>query len=249
MTDALVLTNVAKAFGPIRVLEDINLRVGRTERHALIGPNGAGKSTLFNLISGRFRPSAGSIMLEGQRIDGKKPHRLNRAGLSRSFQITQVFNNMTVADNVRLGVMGRHGQRWSLFRRGAAWKSIEAETEALLADARLEAYRDALASSLAYSQLRALEICMTLATGPAIILLDEPTAGMSREESAHTSALMLRMARGRGLLVVEHDMDVVFHVADRISVLVNGRILVTGTPEEVRRDPRVREAYLGEAQA
>jgi branched-chain amino acid transport system ATP-binding protein len=241
----LVLEGVAKHFGLVRVLESIDLAIARGERHALIGPNGAGKSTLFNLISGRFAPSRGSIRLEGQEIAGLPPHRLSRAGVGRSFQITHIFNDLTVRDNVTLAIMGRHGRRWSFFRRGGLWRTIDAETEALLADAGLAGLADQAAGSLPYSDQRALEICMTVATGAALVLLDEPTAGMSREETAVTIAFIRRMTEGRTLVLVEHDMDVVAHLADRVSVVAEGRILVTGTPPEVAANERVRAAYLG----
>lgn len=243
--DMLVLDNVSKSFGSIRVLESINLEVAQGERHALIGPNGAGKSTLFNLISGRFAVSGGSIAMNGREISGLPPHALNRAGLGRSFQITHIFDNLTVRENVLLSVMGKYGKRWSFFRRGAVWDAIRAETENLLALGNLSIHADKTAGRLAYSEQRALEICMTVATGADVVLLDEPTAGMSREETTETINFIREMTVGRTLIMVEHDMGVVFNLADRVSVVAFGRILMTGTPEEVQNDPRVREAYLG----
>ena len=242
----LELRGVAKNFGPIDVLTDIDVTLTAGERRALIGPNGAGKSTLFNLVSGRFPPSKGSIRLAGTRIDGRPAHRLNRMGLSRSFQITQVFPGLPVHDNVYVAVMSGHGRRWPLLRAGPVWRRIAEETRALIAQAGLASLAELPAGTLAYSEQRALEICMTVATGPKLILLDEPTAGMSRAEAAATVAFIARMTEGRTLLMVEHDMDVVFGLADSISVLTHGRILATGTPAEIRDDPRVQAAYLGE---
>lgn len=247
MTDVtLSLASVAKSFGIVRVLEAIDLEIARGERHALIGPNGAGKSTLFNLISGAFAPTSGTITLNGSTIGGLVPHKINRAGLGRSFQITHVFDKLTVRENIMLSVMGRFGKRWSLLRRGPVWNDIGRETDAILEGANLTARAHKRAGDLAYSEQRAVEICMTVGTGADLILLDEPTAGMSREETEHVITFIRRMTEGRTLVMVEHDMDVVFNLADRVSVLVNGRILMTGTPAEIRADARVKEAYLGE---
>ena len=246
-SDVLVLRSVAKHFGQIRVLENIDLTIARGERHALIGPNGAGKSTLFNLISGRFPLSAGSISLNAREISGLPPHLLNRAGLGRSFQITHIFNRMSVRDNILLSVMSRHGKRWSFLRRGSVWRTIDEETDGLLEGSNLAHHADRDAGTLPYSDQRALEICMTVATGAEIVLLDEPTAGMSREETALTISFIRKLTEGRTLVMVEHDMDVVFGLADRVSVVANGSILATGTPQEIANDARVRKAYLGDA--
>ncbi|RJG44449.1 MULTISPECIES: ABC transporter ATP-binding protein [unclassified Mesorhizobium] len=244
----LSLSSVQKSFAMVRVLEAIDLDIAKGERHALIGPNGAGKSTLFNLISGAFAPTSGSIQLNGASVAGLVPHKLNRAGLGRSFQITHVFDKLTVRENIRLAVMGRFGKRWSFLRRGAVWDEIDRETDALIAGANLSPQSETNAGDLAYSEQRAVEICMTVGTGAEVILLDEPTAGMSREETAHIITFIRKITEGRTLVMVEHDMDVVFNLADRVSVLVNGRILVTGTPAEIRSDARVREAYLGDGE-
>lgn len=245
MSEVLVVNDVAMRFGPIRVLEAIDLRLKQGERHALLGPNGAGKSTLFNLISGRFAPTAGTILLDGKRIDGQPPHRLSRMGLARSFQITHIFDGLSVRENIYMAVMSGHGRRWSMLRSGAAWRTIQEETDQLLKAARLDAMCKRTAGTLTYSEQRSLEICMTVATKPSLILLDEPTAGMSHEETSHMIEFISRITSGRTLLMVEHDMGVVFGLADRISVLVNGRILATGTPEEIRANQQVQDAYLG----
>ena len=245
--NALTLNAVEKRFGPARILKDVNLAVREGERHALLGPNGAGKSTLFNLISGRDRPTAGSIKLFDREISGFNPSAINRAGLGRSFQITNVVAGVSVRDNLLIGVMGRHGQRWPLRRRGALWRRTEETVDEVMELIRLTGDRDRPAGDLTYSQQRSLEIGMTLATDPRVILLDEPTAGMSRDETAYTIELIERVTANRTLLIVEHDMEVVFRLADRVSVLVYGSVLSTGTPEEIRADQRVQEAYLGEA--
>ena len=240
----LVVRGVAKSFGPIAVLDEINMSLAAGERRAVIGPNGAGKSTLFNLVSGRFAVTKGSILLNNKRIDGTAPHRLNRMGLSRSFQITQIFKGLSLYDNIYLAVMSRHKRRWAISRFGPAWKTIHQETEQLLDLAQLTPLARKQAGTLAYSEQRALEICMTVATGPSIILLDEPTAGMSRSETSNMVAFIDRMTKNCTLMMVEHDMDVVFGLADTISVLANGRILATGTPEAIRNNQQVQDAYL-----
>jgi branched-chain amino acid transport system ATP-binding protein len=247
MTAAVLeLRGIAMSFGNARILSDVELAVAGGERHAIIGPNGAGKSTLFNLVSGLLRPTAGSIHLKGERVDGLDPERLSRKGLARSFQITSVFPRLSVFENLRLGVMARRGIRFDIWRPIAARRALNEETEALLHKVGLGLRRDTPAGDLTYSEQRALEIGMTLATGADVILLDEPTAGMSRDETKRAVELMREVTEGKTLVVVEHDMDVVFSLCDRVSVLVYGEILATGTPEAIRADPRVQEAYLGE---
>jgi len=245
----LELENVGKHFGALKVMEGVNLTIADGERHALIGPNGAGKSTLFNMISGMFPPTAGEIRLRGRRISGLPPHEINRLGLSRSFQITNIFHRLSVFENLRIGVMARHGVRYGLFVPISRMRTINDEAEAILERVRLTQRRDHSAGDLTYSEQRALEIGMTLATGADVILLDEPTAGMSREESQRAVELIREVTEGKTLLVVEHDMNVVFSLCDRVSVLVYGRILATGTPDEIRNNAEVQEAYLGEEAA
>lgn len=242
----LALQGVTKSFGPAQILHGVELPVRRGERHAVIGPNGAGKSTLFNLISGLFPPTAGSILLNGREIAGLAPHQINRLGLSRSFQITNIYHRLSVFENLRLGVMARHGLRFSLFRPISSLRAVNEESDALLERIRLGRRRDHPAGDLTYSEQRALEIGMTLATGPEIILLDEPTAGMSQEETHYVIELIREVTEGKTLLVVEHDMNVVFSLCDRISVLVYGELLATGAPDEIRANRAVQEAYLGE---
>jgi branched-chain amino acid transport system ATP-binding protein len=244
-SDILVLDDLKKSFGGLQIMRGVNLAVRRGERHAVIGPNGAGKSTLFNLISGALPPTAGSIRLNGTAIHGMAPERINRMGLARSFQITSVFGRMTAFENLRIGVMARHGLRLDLLSRIGRRKRLNEDARQLLELVRLGHRADSLAADLTYSEQRSLEIAMTLATGAEIILLDEPTAGMSREETAHVVDLIREVTSGKTLMMVEHDMSVVFGLCDRISVLVYGTILATGTPDEIRANSQVRDAYLG----
>jgi branched-chain amino acid transport system ATP-binding protein len=243
------IDDLHKSFGPLAIINGVNLEVGRGERHALLGPNGAGKSTLFNLISGAFPPTSGSISLNGKVISGKSPEEINRIRLSRSFQITNVFPRLSALENIRMGVMARHGVRFNLWRRVSRMRAINDESQAVLEHVRLGHRIDTPAGDLAYSEQRTLEIGMTLATGPEVVLLDEPTSGMSREETSYIVELIREVTKGKTLLMVEHDMGVVFGLCDRISVLVYGRILATGLPEQIRANREVQEAYLGEEAA
>ena len=243
---SLQLIGLTKSFDQISVIRGVNLEVLAGERHAVIGPNGAGKSTLFNLISGMFPLSAGEIRLRGRSINGLPPHRINRSGLARSFQITNIFHRMSVFENLRIGVMARHGVRYGLFRPVAGMRRVNDETHEILELVHLEDRADDMAGDLTYSEQRALEIGMTLTTGADVILLDEPTAGMSREETARAVELIRDVTKGKTLLMVEHDMSVVFSLCDRVSVLVYGEILATDTPERISANREVQEAYLGE---
>jgi branched-chain amino acid transport system ATP-binding protein len=247
MTGIVEIHKLNKSFGPLHIIRDLSLSIAQGERHAIIGPNGAGKSTLFNLISGLFAPSSGEIRLNGRSIAGRKPHDVNRLGLARSFQITNIFPKLSIFENARMGVMARHGYRFSLFRRASSLRKVNEETNELLELVRLSAARDKLAGDLAYSDQRALEIAMTLSTGASVVMLDEPTAGMSTDETAYVIELIRRVTADKTLLVVEHDMSVVFSLCDRISVLVYGEILATGAPDEIRSNAKVQAAYLGDA--
>jgi branched-chain amino acid transport system ATP-binding protein len=242
----LELKALHKSFGETRIIRGVDLTVLRGQRHALIGPNGAGKSTLFNLISGHYTPSSGDIVLNGSSIAGFAPYIINRLGLSRSFQITNVFPRMSVAENLRISIMGRHGHRLTLFRPIRGLGEVNDEVEEYLHKLRLVRRRDSLAGDLAYSEQRILEMGMALATDPAVLILDEPTAGMSRDETTYIVDLIRRVTEGRTLLVVEHDMSVVFTLCDQVSVLVYGEIIASGEPAAVRADKKVQEAYLGE---
>ena len=245
----LELHDLHKSFAETPIIRGVTLVVRRGQRHGLIGPNGAGKSTLFNLISGQFAPTSGDILLNGRSIAGVSPHLINRRGLSRSFQITSLFPRMSVAENLRIAVMGHHGHRFTLFRPVANLRRVSSRVDEHLEKLRLQRRRHDMAGDLAYSEQRALEIGMALATDPEILLLDEPTSGMSRDESAYVVELIREVTERKTLLVVEHDMSVVFDLCDHVSVLVYGEILVSGAPETVRADHRVQEAYLGEEAA
>ncbi|RWR05459.1 ABC transporter ATP-binding protein [Paenirhodobacter populi] len=244
--DILVLDHLCKSFGPVEVTRDVNLVIREGERHALIGPNGAGKSTLFHLISGNYKPTSGSIRLDGDEIGGLDPARVNRRGLARSFQITNIFPGLSVAENLRLAVMRRYGLQFNFWRRVTHLRRVNAEVDDLLQKIRLTAKARSIAGDLPYSDQRSLEIGMTLASDPKVILLDEPMAGMSHEETEYTTDLIRDITAGRTLMIVEHDMDVIFTLADRITVLVYGEIIATGTPQQIRESARVKEAYLGE---
>jgi branched-chain amino acid transport system ATP-binding protein len=244
-TPALRLSGVCKSFGRSTILKEVNLIVAAGERHAVIGPNGAGKSTLFNVISARFPASRGRIELKGQDIEGMCPRDINRKGLCRSFQITNIFPNLTVFDNLRCAVLWTLGYRYSFWHRLSRLRDAQARADGVLAQIGLSRRREVLAGVLTYAEQRALEIGITIAGGADVILLDEPTSGMSRSESDEAVALIRKVTEGKTLVMVEHDMSVVFGLADRISVLVYGQILASGTPAEIRANPAVQEAYLG----
>jgi len=242
---ALELKNLRKSFGKSEIIRGANLAVRPGERVAIIGPNGAGKSTLFNLISGRLAPSSGDILLGGERINGKTPFEINRLGLSRSFQITNIFPKLSVFENLRCGVLWSLGYKYTFLKFLANLHDANARASELLAMTGLEKKRDVLATHLTYAEQRALEIGVTIAGGAHVILLDEPTAGMSRSETRRFIDLIRDVTVGKTLLTVEHDMGVVFGLADRIAVVVYGEVIAFDTPEAVRADARVQEAYLG----
>ena len=246
---SLELKDLRKSFGKTEIIRGVNLAVRPGERIGIIGPNGAGKSTLFNLISGRFAPSSGQVLLNGQRIDGQQPYEINRAGLSRSFQITHVFPKLSVFENLRCGLLWSMGYKYSFWKFLADLKDANERTLELMSMIKLDKKRDMLAANLTYSEQRALEIGITIAGGAPVILLDEPTAGMSRSESRDFVRLIKEVTVGKTLLTVEHDMGVVFGLADKIAVVVYGEVIDFDLPENVRANPRVQEAYLGSAVA
>jgi branched-chain amino acid transport system ATP-binding protein len=239
------LRDVRKNFGQTEIIRGVTLDISAGERHALIGPNGAGKTTLFNLISGRFPLTAGEIRLDSTRIDTLAPQRINRLGLSRSFQITSIFHRLSVFENIRCSLLWTRGYRYSLWHTLARQRALNEETDRLLVEINLADRRDIQAGLLSYAEQRALEIGMTIAGGATAILLDEPTAGMSNTETDHAIALIRRVTEGKTLLMVEHDMQVVFGLADTITVLVYGRVIASGAPAVIRADRAVKEAYLG----
>ncbi len=245
MTSALQLTDVKKSFGKTAIINGVNLDVVQGERHAIIGPNGAGKSTLFNLISGRFPISSGDIKLNNHSISGLPAYEINRKGLSRSFQVTNIFHRMSVFENIRCSVLWSLGYHYSFWQRMSKLKDANQRAEQVLVEIGLSSRRNLPAGILSYAEQRALEIGVTIAGGANVILLDEPTAGMSRSESDAAVELIRNVSKNKTLIVVEHDMGVVFGLADRISVLVYGEIIATGTPTEIRSNKKVQEAYLG----
>jgi len=246
---ALELKNLHKSFGKTEIIRGAQLAVTVGERVAVIGPNGAGKSTLFNLISGRLPLTSGQVLLHGERIDGLKPYEINRKGLSRSFQITNIFPKLSVFENLRCGVLWSLGYRYSFWRFLSGLHDANERADRLLAQVGLARKRDTLAMNLTYAEQRALEIGVTIAGGASVILLDEPTAGMSKTETAHFIALIREVTQGKTLLTVEHDMGVVFGLADKIAVVVYGEVIAFDTPENVRANARVQEAYLGSSVA
>ncbi len=246
---ALELKDLRKSFGKTEIIRGASIAISAGERIAVIGPNGAGKSTLFNLISGRIEPTSGDILLNGQRINGKRPFEINRMGLSRSFQITNIFPNLSVFENLRCGVLWSLGYKYTFFKFLADLDDANAMADKLMAMIKLDKKRDVQAINLTYAEQRALEIGVTIAGGANVILLDEPTAGMSKSETKRFISLIKEVTVGKTLLTVEHDMGVVFGLADKIAVVVYGEVIAFDTPEAVRANARVQEAYLGSSVA
>ncbi len=242
---ALELRNLRKSFGKTEIIRGASLAVKPGERVAVIGPNGAGKSTLFNLISGRFAPTSGEILLHGRKIEGLKPYEINRLGLARSFQTSNLFSRLSVFENLRCAVLWSLGYRYAFWKFLAALHDANDRAEEVLDMIALHKRRDVLAMNLTYAEQRALEIGITIAGGASVVLLDEPTAGMSRSETTRFVELIREVTVGKTLLTVEHDMGVVFGLADKIAVLVYGEVIAFDTPEKVRDDEHVKEAYLG----
>jgi branched-chain amino acid transport system ATP-binding protein len=246
---ALELRAICKQFGATSIIRDLSLEIIRGERHAIIGPNGAGKSTLFNLISGCDHPTSGSIRLNGEEVTRMPPHAIHRRGLARSFQVTNIFPRLSVYENIRCSVLWSLGYRYSFWQRIERLRDANEQTERVLEQIRLSARRDTPAGVLTYAEQRALEIGITIAGDTRVVLLDEPTAGMSRAEAAAAVELIHSVSHGRTLVMVEHDMGVVFDLADRISVLVYGQVIATDVPARIRANEAVRSAYLGSAHA
>jgi branched-chain amino acid transport system ATP-binding protein len=242
---AIELRDVCKRFGRTEIIRGVNLSISRGERHAIIGPNGAGKTTLFNLISGRFPISSGSITVDGKSTANLAPQEINRLGLSRSFQITSIFPRMTVFENIRCGLLWSKGYRYSFWNLLGRQKALNEAADQLLERLKLSDRRNLQAGLLSYAEQRALEIGITIAGGAEIILLDEPTAGMSHSETDSAVALIRSVSEGKTLIMVEHDMSVVFGLADRITVLVYGEVIASDVPTAIRGNAAVQEAYLG----
>ena len=233
-------------FSGLEVLFNINFQVEDGERHAVIGPNGAGKTTLFNLITGTYTPSSGKVFFKGKEVTGAKPHKLARLGMGRSFQITSTFARLTTFQNLRMGILSKRGIRFNLFRRLDKMQAVTDETDEVLKRINLDGERDIPASLLSYGKHRSLEVSLAMATDPDLVMLDEPTAGMSRDETHTAVELIRRLTEGKTMVIIEHDMDVIFSLADRITVLHLGEILAVGTPDEIRENQAVKDAYLGE---
>lgn len=241
----LELRGLHKFLGEAKIINGVSLSVRRGECHAIIGPNGAGKTTLFHLISGNYAPDEGKIIFNGRNISGLPPHKINRMGLARSFQITNVFPGLSVLENVRAVILSKHRKRFNLFRNVERMPRINLESFEILKQLGLADKAEAFAGELSYGQQRALEIGLAIASNPQMILLDEPTAGMSMDETREAVELIERVTRGKTLVVIEHDMDVVFSLADNITVINYGEVLASGLPEEIRGHEDVRRAYLG----
>ncbi len=247
-TPILSIRGLAKRFGGVAAVSGIDLDVAAGETLAIIGPNGAGKTTLYNMISGRMRPTEGELVFEGRSITGLAPHRISRAGISRSFQINNIFADMDVCENVEVAVSARRGASRRWWNIASRARGVRDEAHALLERLSIAHLAARRAATISYGDKRLLEIAMVLATQPRLVLLDEPTAGMTPDETQRVTALIRRLADSGEFtfLITEHDMAVVFGVADRILVMHRGQRLVLGTPEEVRAHPEVRRAYLGE---
>ncbi len=248
MTDHCILDiqNLYKDFSGVDIINGISLQIREGGRHAIIGPNGAGKTTLFNLISGRYTPSKGEIYFNEVKISGISPYRINRLGISRSFQITNIFPNLTVFENIRAAILSKKGIRWNFWQVTDKMDEVTKETFDILTTIRLDGQKNVLAGELAYGEQRALEIGITLATDPVIVMLDEPTAGMSVDETREIVRMIDNITQTKTLIIIEHDMDVVFSLADMITVIHYGTVLSTGRPEEIRQNASVKSAYLGE---
>jgi len=242
----LSLRKLSKRFGGVVAVDGVDLDVAAGEVHALIGPNGAGKTTLIGLISGALACDAGDIRFLATDVTKVKPHERVRAGLARSYQITSIFRRFRVLDNLALAVQARSGTSFSFWKPVAAETALSEEARAIAAEVGLSQKLDATASTLSHGEQRALEVGLALATRPQLVLLDEPMAGMGPEESQRMIELIGRIRAQVTVLLVEHDMDAVFRLADRISVMVNGRLIASDSPHKIRSNPEVRRAYLGD---
>ena len=245
-TTILETIDLRKDFGSQKIINGISLSIGKGSRHAILGPNGAGKTTFFNLLSGFHKATSGEIIFKGNDITGLSPYRINRLGIARSFQITNVFPKLSVFENVRAVLMSKHKIRFNFLRNIRKWGNLEQETDAILEQIGLREKKEAQAGFLSYGEQRALEVGLTIASDPEVILLDEPTAGMSIDETRQAIKLIDKVTQGKTLLIIEHDMEVVFTLADVITVIYYGTVVATGSPEEIRANQKVREAYLGD---
>lgn len=248
----LEVKGVNKRFGGLQALGDVNLSVAENTVHAIIGPNGAGKSTLLNVLVGKLIPDSGSVMFDGQSVLGRKPHEINQMGISRVFQTPEIFSDLTVFENVMIPCFAKRDGAFRMHAIESVFheKDIKEQAETMLADVNMLEKSHMIASSLSRGDKRRLEMAMCLVQDPKLLLLDEPTAGMARADTENTIALLkeIRTKRDITMAIIEHDMNVVFSLAERITVLAQGMPLVEDTPENIKGHPKVREAYLGEAQ-
>ena len=235
-------------FGGIKVLSQVDLEIRQGERHAIIGPNGAGKTTLFNVITGTYHARGGRVQFKGVDVTRTEPFQLSRMGMGRSFQITSIFLRQTAFQNIRLAVLSRRRIRYNLLKPIGLMKDVTSEVEGILDQINLYDERNTPASALSYGKQRGLELGMAIATRPDLLMFDEPTAGMSKEETHNAVQLIRRLTEGKTMVIVDHDMDVVFSLADRITVLHHGEVLSTGKPEDIKNDRRVKSAYLGDSE-
>ena len=243
----LAIDHLTCAFGRLVVTDDLSLSIGEGERHVIIGPNGAGKTSLINQIGGQLRPSAGRILLHGRDVTGQSPSRISRLGVARTFQRNNLFQNLSVAENLRLALAVRFGNPLDFFSVAARDETLVARIRQLLQQVHLDERNARIVRTLSYGEQRQLEVAVALASEPKLLLLDEPTSGMSPAETARMIELIAALPRSLSVLMIEHDMTVVFSIADRITVLYYGKILASGSPDEIRADARVREVYLGVA--
>lgn len=242
----LEMIDLYKNFGDLMAINGLSLSIGKGKRHAIIGPNGAGKTTLFNLLSGRFKPTRGQILFNGRDITGMAPYRISRLGIARSFQIINVFPQLSVFENVHTVLMSKNHIRYNFLRNVKRWEKVAQEAVSLLEQIGLLEKKEVPAGFLSYGEQRGLEVGLTIASDPEVILLDEPTAGMSMDETRQAIKLIDRVTKGKTLVIIEHDMEVIFSLADVITVMHYGEIVATGSPEEIRKDQKVKEAYLGD---
>jgi branched-chain amino acid transport system ATP-binding protein len=244
---ALRIEHLNRAFGSLVVTDDVSLDIAEGERHVIIGPNGAGKTSLVNQIGGQLAPSSGRIFVDGLDVTGRAPNRISRMGVARTFQRNNLFQNLSVIENLRLALEVRFGKPLDFFRPADQNQPLMARAKDLMAQVHLGTDGSRTVRNLSYGEQRQLEIGMALAGDPKVLLLDEPTSGMSPAETARMIELIANLPRTLAILMIEHDMKVVFTLADRVTVLYYGKILATGTPEEIQANARVREVYLGGA--
>jgi len=245
MAASLIVRGLSKSFGGFRAVDKVDLQVEAGHVHSLIGPNGAGKTTAFNCISGFFRPDTGQVLLDGRDVSGWKSHELVAAGMARTFQVTRIFGELTVLENVELAVRSRSGKNFCMWRSAAAYPDMKSEAFEILEMLELGERADAMADHLAHGERRVLEIAIAMALRPAMLLLDEPTAGMSGGETERIVVLIRGLTKRATILLVEHDMEIVLGISDAVTVMTQGSVIAAGSPAQISRNSRVQEAYLG----